>query len=199
LRAQREAISVWRLPEYTLTFFIYVAPDQETYDQYVIPVFAALNTLEQIIHNNGGPYILGKHLTELDIRAYATVVRFDTVYEYHFKCNLGTIRHNYPNINAWLKNLYWNHSAFKNSTNFKHIKENVSSCLCLHNQRLIGFQYTKSHGDINPKAITPLGPYPSVEELEVGFQTDFSKLLLGGVGFPSVVEAANKLQTHERL
>lgn len=104
------------------------APDQETYEKNVIPVFDALNTLEEIIHDNDGPYVLGKQMTELDIRAYATVVRFDTVYEYHFKCNLGTIRHNYPNINAWLKNLYWNHPAFRNSTNFKHIKENV----CLH-------------------------------------------------------------------
>jgi putative glutathione S-transferase len=102
------------------------APDQETYEKNVVPVFAALNTLEEIIHDNGGPYIMGTQLTGLDLRAYATVVRFDTLYEYHFKCNLGTIRHNYPNINAWLKNLYWNISAFMNSTNFKHIKENVS-------------------------------------------------------------------------
>lgn len=79
------------------------APDQETYDKNVIPVFAALNRLEEIIHENGGPYILGKNMTELDVRAYATIIRFDTVYVQHFKCNLGTIRHDYPNINNWLK------------------------------------------------------------------------------------------------
>jgi glutathionyl-hydroquinone reductase len=103
------------------------APDQATYDKNVIPVFGALNALEKIIHRNGGPYILGKEMTELDIRAYATVVRFDVVYVQHFKCNLGTVRHNYPQVNNWLKNLYWNHPAFKETTNFKHIKENVSS------------------------------------------------------------------------
>ena len=54
-------------------------------------------------------------------------------------------------------------------------------------------QYTKSHGDINPKAITPLGPCPNVEEIETGFQTDFSELPLGGVEFSSVMEAANKI------
>lgn len=106
------------------------APDQETYDQNVILVFGALNALEKIIRRNGGPYVLGKEMTELDIRVYATIVRFDTVYVQHFKCNLGTIRHDYPQINNWLKNLYWNHAAFKETTNFKHIKENVSSSIC---------------------------------------------------------------------
>jgi glutathionyl-hydroquinone reductase len=102
------------------------APDQQTYDTNVIPIFGALNLLEEIIHRNGGPFILGSSITELDIRAYTTVVRFDTVYVQHFKCNLGTIRHEYPNINNWLKNVYWNVPGFRESTDFRHIKENVS-------------------------------------------------------------------------
>ena len=40
--------------------------------------------------------------------------------------------------------MYWNVSGVKETTN---IKEN----------------YSKSHGDINPKTITPLGPEPEVE------------------------------------
>ena len=92
----------------------------------MIPVFGALNRLEEIVAQNGGPYILGKALTELDLRAYATLIRFDTVYVQHFKCNLGTIRHDYPVLNNLLKNLYWNVKGFKESTDFKHIKENVS-------------------------------------------------------------------------
>ena len=92
----------------------------------MIPVFGALNRLEEIVARNGGPYILGRALTELDLRVYATLVRFDTVYVQHFKCNLGTIRHDYPVLNNLLKNLYWNVKGFKESTDFKHIKENVS-------------------------------------------------------------------------
>ena len=92
----------------------------------MIPVFGALNRLEEIVAQNGGPYVLGKALTELDLRVYATLIRFDTVYVQHFKCNLGTIRHGYPVLNNWLKNLYWNVKGFKESTDFKHIKENVS-------------------------------------------------------------------------
>lgn len=101
------------------------ASSQEDYDKNVIPVFGALNKLEKIIANNGGPFVLGRDLTELDIRLYATLIRFDTVYVQHFKCNLGTIRHDYPVLNNWLKGMYWNVKAAKDSTNFLHIKENV--------------------------------------------------------------------------
>lgn len=106
------------------------APDQETYDKNVIPVFAALNKLEaRLAANKARPYILGDQMTELDVRAYATIIRFDTVYVQHFKCNLGTIRSNYPFVNNWLRHLYHNVPGFKESTDFKHIKENVSRSL----------------------------------------------------------------------
>ncbi|KAJ5417788.1 uncharacterized protein N7487_001338 [Penicillium crustosum] len=145
------------------------ASSQEEYDKNVIPVFGALNKLEKIIANNGGPFVLGRDLTELDIRLYATLIRFDTVYVQHFKCNLGTIRHDYPVLNNWLKGMYWNVKAAKDSTNFLHIKEN----------------YTKSHADINPKAITPLGPFPDVEER---FEEDWNKLTVGEVKHPAVLD-----------
>ncbi|KAF1848646.1 uncharacterized protein K460DRAFT_276582 [Cucurbitaria berberidis CBS 394.84] len=147
---------------------------QEDYEKNVVPLFAALNKLETLVHANGGPYILGETLTELDLLAYPTIVRFDTVYVQHFKTNLGTIRHDYPVLNNWLKNLYWNVEGFKESTDFQHIKEN----------------YTKSHGDINPLSITPLGPYPDVEE---GYESNWSTLKPGKVAHPRVVEAESKL------
>jgi putative glutathione S-transferase len=103
---------------------------QEDYEKNVVPLFAALNKLEALLHTNGGPYILGKQLTELDLLAYPTIVRFDTVYVQHFKTNLGMIRHDYPVMNNWLKNLYWSVEGFKESTDFMHIKENVSSEPC---------------------------------------------------------------------
>ena len=51
-------------------------------------------------------------------------------------------------------------------------------------------QYTKSHGDINPLSITPLGPYPDVEE---GYEKDWSKLKPGKVAHPRVLEEQSKL------
>jgi putative glutathione S-transferase len=101
------------------------ARTQEDYTKNVIVLFAALNKLEALIAKNGGPYVLGDTMSELDLRAYATIVRFDVVYVQHFKTNLGIIRHDYPVINNWLKNLHWNVPGFRNSTDFKHIKENV--------------------------------------------------------------------------
>jgi len=107
------------------------APNQEIYDRNVVPVFKALNRLEEMLSKKGGPYVLGSELTELDLRLYPTLIRFDTVYVQHFKCNLGTIRHDYPLLNEWMKNLYWNVPGFKETTDFRHIKENVSTTLIL--------------------------------------------------------------------
>jgi putative glutathione S-transferase len=101
------------------------APDQATYDKNVVPVFKALNRMEELLAKTGGPYILGSELTELDLRLFPTLIRFDPVYVQHFKCNLGTIRHDYPLLNNWMKNLYWNVPAFKETTDFRHIKDNV--------------------------------------------------------------------------
>lgn len=105
------------------------ARTQEDYEQNVVPLFAALNRLEELVHANKGPYVLGDKLTELDLLAFPSIVRFDTVYVQHFKTNLGTIRHDYPVLNNWLKNLYWNVEGFAESTDFVHIKENVSCLL----------------------------------------------------------------------
>ncbi|KAL6710468.1 hypothetical protein ACN47E_008516 [Coniothyrium glycines] len=150
------------------------ATSQAAYDTHVVPLFAALNKLEALLHAHGGPYLLGTQLTELDLLAYPTIVRFDTVYAQHFKTNLGSVRHEYVVLNNWLKGLYWHVQGFKESTDFLHIKEN----------------YTKSHKDINPLSITPMGPYPDVEE---GYESDWSKLKPGKVAHPKVLEAQSKL------
>ena len=150
------------------------ADTQEGYDKNILPPFAALNRLEKMVRENGGPYILGKDLTELDVRAYATIIRFDPVYVQHFKCNLGMIRKEYPQLNNWLKRLYWSVPGFRETTNFTHIKEN----------------YTKSHWDVNPKAITPRGPWPDIEE---GWEEDVRKIDVGGVMMPEVIELEQKL------
>ena len=114
-------------------------------------------------------------MTELDVRAYATIIRFDTVYVQHFKCNLGMIRYSYPVLHNWLKGMYWNHDVARNTTDFRHIKEN----------------YTKSHHDINPKDITPVGPWPHIEE---GYDEDWSKIEVGSIDMPEVLEYEKKLE-----
>ncbi|KAJ9602270.1 hypothetical protein H2200_013125 [Cladophialophora chaetospira] len=176
LRAQIDEVSTWMQRDLnTGVYKAGFAPTQEIYDENVPRVFAALNKLDKLLAANGGPYILGTHLTELDVRAYATIIRFDTIYVQHFKCNLGSIRHDYPQLNNWLGNLYWNVKGFRETTEFRHIKEN----------------YTKSHGDINPKAITPMGPWPDVEE--GGYERDLRKVRVGEVRHPRVLELEGEL------
>lgn len=175
LRSQIDEISPWLQNHInTGVYKAGFARTQEGYEAGVLPLFAALNKLEALLAKNSGPYILGAQLTSLDLLAYPTLVRFDAVYVQHFKTNLGIIRHDYPVLNNYLKNLYWNVEGFRQSTDFKHIKEN----------------YTKSHGEVNPLAITPLGPWPEVED---GYVKDWVKLRVGEVRHPRVLEAAGKL------
>lgn len=94
-------------------------------------------------------FLVGEQLTESDVRLYTTIARFDPVYVQHFKCNFTTIRNGFPYIQLWLQNLYWNYPAFKDTTDFTHIK--------LH--------YTRSHPRINPLGLTPLGPKPDMVPL----------------------------------
>ncbi|KAJ5702096.1 hypothetical protein N7488_009644 [Penicillium malachiteum] len=152
-----------------INFGVYKAgfsPTQEVYEKSVVSVFGALNKLERIIAQNGGPFVMGKEITELDIRLYVTLIRFDVGYAQYFKCNVGTIRHDYLVLNNWLKGMYWDVDASRASTNFQHIKEN----------------YAKS---TNPDAIMLIGPFPDIEE---GVERDWSRLVVGGVKHPAVLQ-----------
>jgi putative glutathione S-transferase len=51
-------------------------------------------------------------------------------------------------------------------------------------------KYTKSHTKINPLAITPLGPYPEVEE---GVNLNFAEIKPGVVRHPIVLERQAEL------
>jgi putative glutathione S-transferase len=70
-------------------------------------------------------FILGNQQPkEVDIKLYTTPVRFETMYQQHFVLMLRSIRHAYPRLNRWLKNMHWNLPGMNETTNFKHTKEN---------------------------------------------------------------------------
>ncbi|EPQ31664.1 uncharacterized protein PFL1_00997 [Pseudozyma flocculosa PF-1] len=125
------------------------ATAQSAYEQNVKPLFESLDRIEKIL-SDGRNYVVGGKLTEVDIRLYTTIVRFDPVYVGHFKCNIKTIRAGYPHIDRWLRNLYWNEPAFKDTTDFEHIKAH----------------YYQSHPQINPTRIVPVGPLPPILPLD---------------------------------
>lgn len=130
------------------------ASTQEAYEKAVTTLFKSLDRAEAHLaeqaSNNAGPFYYGQNITEADIRLYTTIIRFDAVYVQHFKCNIRDIRSGYPHLHKWVRNLYWNHEAFGSTTQFEHIKGH----------------YTKSHKQINPFSITPVGPVPNILPLE---------------------------------
>jgi len=120
------------------------ATTQKAYEAAVLPLFDSLDRLEKML--TGKEYLIGNRLTEADIRLFVTIIRFDPVYVGHFKCNIRTIRDGYPAIHLWMRKLYWNFPAFKDTCDFDHIKTH----------------YYWSHPMINPHRIVPVGPIPNI-------------------------------------
>lgn len=85
-------------------------------------------------------YLVNEQLTEADWRLFVTLVRFDSAYYGHFKCNLRELRE-YPNLWRYTRELY-NYPGIKETVNFDHIKKH----------------YYGSHPTINPNRIVPTGP-----------------------------------------
>jgi len=122
------------------------ATTQEAYEKAVTTLFKSLDRVEKHLAESEGPFYYGKNITEGDVRLFTTIIRFDVVYVQHFKTNLRDIRSGYPNIHKWVRHLYWTVPAFKDTTEFTHIKNH----------------YTRSHNQINPHSVTPLGPLPPI-------------------------------------
>lgn len=114
------------------------ATKQDVYEEEVTKLFEALDEVERILEEQ--PYLVGSRITEADWRLFTTLIRFDSVYHGHFKCNLKRIT-DYENIWSYTKELY-NWPGVSETIDFRHIKEH----------------YYRSHKNINPTGIVPKGP-----------------------------------------
>ena len=114
------------------------ATKQEVYEEEVTSLFAALDQMEERLA--GQDYLVGNRLTEADIRLFTTLVRFDSVYFGHFKCNLKPLTA-YPKLWAYTKRIY-QLPGIAQTVNFDHIKRH----------------YYGSHKTINPTGVIPAGP-----------------------------------------
>lgn len=114
------------------------ATDQAVYETEVRSLFAALDELEEKLGRQR--YLVGDQITEADWRLFTTLIRFDSVYHGHFKCNLKRLT-DYENLWSYTRELYqW--PGVAGTVNFDHIKQH----------------YYRSHASINPNGIVPAGP-----------------------------------------
>jgi putative glutathione S-transferase len=85
-------------------------------------------------------YLVGHQITEADWRLFTTLIRFDSVYYSHFKCNLRRVA-DYPNMWNYLRDLYQVPSVAE-TVSIEQIKRH----------------YYGSQRQVNPTGIVPIGP-----------------------------------------
>ncbi|KZT69202.1 glutathione S-transferase [Daedalea quercina L-15889] len=120
LRKEIDELNTWVYDTTDGVYKAVFAANQSAYEKAVYPLFESLDRLEKIL--DGKDYLIGDQLTEADIRLFVTIIRFDVAYYSHCKCNIRDIRNGYPAIHLWLRKLYWNVPAFKDTCDFDHIK-----------------------------------------------------------------------------
>jgi glutathionyl-hydroquinone reductase len=114
------------------------ATTQEAYEEAARGIFATLDELEHRLAKQR--YLCGPRITEADWRLFPTLIRFDTVYYSHFKCNLRRIQ-DYPNLWGYLRDLYQT-PGVADTVSFQFIKQN----------------YYGNQVKVNPTRIVPIGP-----------------------------------------
>ena len=114
------------------------ATTQSAYDKAITPRFDTLDWLEDRLATNR--YLMGDRLTEADWRLFPTLVRFDSVYHLHFKCNRKRLI-DYPDLWAYTRDLY-QVPGVAGTVNLDHIVRH----------------YHYSHDTINPNRIIPINP-----------------------------------------
>jgi putative glutathione S-transferase len=114
------------------------ARSQLAYEAAVRPLFALLDELERRLATRR--FLMGDEITEIDWRAFVTLVRFDAVYYSHFKCNIRRVV-DYPNLWGYARDLYQQPG----------IAETVA-------MDQIKRHYYMTHVSLNPTRIVPVGP-----------------------------------------
>jgi putative glutathione S-transferase len=114
------------------------ATSQQVYNENVWKLFNGLDRVEAFLGEpEHTPYLFGNSITEPDVRLFTTIIRFDCAYYTIFKCNIKMIRHDYPNLHAWVRRLYWDVSettkggAFMKTTNFDVVSTDSYFCFAL--------------------------------------------------------------------
>lgn len=121
------------------------AKSQEAYTNSVNLLFDTLDKLENIL--NEQPFLLGNTPCEADWRLLPTLVRFDPVYFYHFKCNKRQLR-DYSMLHSYMHRLL-DIPKVMDTVKLDHIIDH----------------YYLSHLKINPNGIIPVGVSYDIADL----------------------------------
>ncbi|WP_232686951.1 glutathione S-transferase family protein [Halobacterium zhouii] len=116
------------------------ADTQDAYEDAVADLFDALDHYDDVLADQR--YLAGDALTLADVAMFTTLYRFDEVYHTHFKCNRREIT-DYDNLWPYLREL----------CQLPHVAE---TCHMDH----VKNHYYRSHAQLNPKRIVPVGPDP---------------------------------------
>ncbi|UUL82958.1 glutathione S-transferase family protein [Sphingomonas qomolangmaensis] len=114
------------------------AKQQAAYEKAARALFESLDWLEH--HLDGREWLVGDRMTEADIRLVTTLMRFDPVYHGHFKCNWRRIV-DYPRLHRLMERMMAV-PGIAETVDLNHIKTH----------------YYRSHPDVNPTGIVPIGP-----------------------------------------
>jgi glutathionyl-hydroquinone reductase len=114
------------------------AGSQAAYEEAYHRLFEQLDALSDRLGSQR--YLVGDTITEVDVRLFTTLVRFDTVYHGHFKCNRSKLSE-MPTLWAYARDLFQT-PGFGDTVDFDHIKRH----------------YYCVHLDINPSGVMPVGP-----------------------------------------
>jgi glutathionyl-hydroquinone reductase len=137
---QAEIDHVNELVYHSVNNGVYKSGFATTQQAYEINVKALFSTLQQLDNKLATQrYIAGNQITEADWRLWPTLIRFDSVYHTHFKCNLNLIKE-FKNLYNYMLELYQMPNIAK-TVNMAHIKRH----------------YYASHLAINPYGVVPLG------------------------------------------
>jgi putative glutathione S-transferase len=114
------------------------ATSQDAYEEAAYGIFETLDKLEKRLSRQR--YLIEGQITEADWRLFTTLVRFDSVYYSHFKCNLRRIA-DYPGLWNYTRDLY-QMPGIAETVSIDHIKRH----------------YYGSQRQVNPTGIVPIGP-----------------------------------------
>ena len=114
------------------------ARTQQAYEEAVGELFAALDRYEQRLSKQR--YLCGNRLTEADICLFTTLLRFEPVYHYLFKCNVKRLR-DYESLWNYTRDLFQT-PGIRETVDIEQIKQH----------------YFWSIESRNPGRIIPVGP-----------------------------------------